>query len=54
MPIIDNELVSRVPMENFEPPIANAGDYFLDIVRKNIAQFGDGEWMVNISLNSVE
>lgn len=48
MPIVDNELVSDVPMESFEPPNANVGDYFLDRVKRNIAQFGDAQWIVSI------
>ena len=48
MPIVDNELVSHVPMESFESPNVNVGDYFLDRVKRNIAQFGDAQWIVSI------
>ena len=50
MPIIDNELVNDVPMESFESPEEGVGDYFLNKVKKNIAQFGDGQWLVSFSL----
>lgn len=47
MPIIDNELVNDVPMDSFESPDGNVGEYFLERVKQNIIQLGDRTWMVS-------
>jgi len=45
MPIIDKELVNETPMENMKFSNQGIGDFLLDIVKINIAEHGDSQWM---------
>ena len=48
MPIIDKELVNETPMENMKFSNQGIGDFLLDIVKINIAEHGDSQWMVSL------
>ena len=47
MPIVDKELITDTPMEKMIVPNQSVGDFLMECVQSNIAEFGDAEWMVS-------
>ena len=50
MPIVDNVLVGEGTVGEFPYPDESLGDYFEEIVKKNLASRGDAAWLVSIFL----
>ena len=50
MPIVDNVLVGEGTVGEFPYPDESLGDYFEEIVKKNLASRGDAAWLVSIYL----
>ena len=57
MPIVDGELVGDVVDDNFVVPDVPLGIYIENSIRRNVTQYGDSNWLVNIKeeiVNKVE
>ncbi len=48
MPIVDGELVGEGVDDNFVVPDVPLGIYIENSIRKNVNQYGDCNWLVNI------
>ncbi len=51
MPIVDGELVGEGVDDNFVIPDVTLGIYIENSIRKNVTQYGDCNWLVNIKFS---
>ena len=51
MPIVDGELIAEGVDDNFVVPDVPLGIYIENSIRKNVTQYGDSNWLVNIKFS---
>lgn len=51
MPIVDGELIAEGVDDNFVVPDVPLGIYIENSIRKNVNQYGDCNWLVNIKFS---